>query len=203
MVALAIGPALKGKETTAIVISVVCRGCAIPVAWRIMRANKPGAWMDPVVELLQALAPAAPEEMKVIVLCGRGLTSPELWEQIRARRLPPVVAGGWHPYMRYPKNTAFRYQHWSSMEHLGRGPVAQGLAVSLDALEVEVGPRPFLFFAFRRRGDIQASYAPAQGRRHVCRNDNVRAPGSGEIQVPSPTGIDYNDIHFLMVILPE
>ena len=52
--ALAIDPALKGKETTAIVISVVCRGCAIPVARRIMRANKPGAWMDPVVELLQA-----------------------------------------------------------------------------------------------------------------------------------------------------
>jgi hypothetical protein len=92
--ALAIDPALKGKETTAIVISVVCRGCAIPVARRIMRANKPGAWMDPVVELLQAAAPAAPEEMKVIVLCGRGLTSPELWEQIRARSLPPATTGG-------------------------------------------------------------------------------------------------------------
>ncbi len=92
--ALAIDPALKGKETTAIVISVVCRGCAIPVARRIMRANKPGAWMDPVVELLQAPAPAAPEEMKVIVLCGRGLTSPELWEQIRARSLPPATTGG-------------------------------------------------------------------------------------------------------------
>ena len=88
---MAIDPALKGKETTAIVISVVCRGCAIPVARRIMRANKPGAWMDPVVELLQA---AAPEEMKVIVLCGRGLTSPELWEQIRARSLPPATTGG-------------------------------------------------------------------------------------------------------------
>ena len=46
--ALAIDPTLKGKETTAIVISVVYRGCAIPVAWRIMRANKPGAWMDPI-----------------------------------------------------------------------------------------------------------------------------------------------------------
>ena len=92
--ALAIDPALKGKETTAIVISVVCRGCAIPVARRIMRANKPGAWMDPVVELLQAAAPAAPEEMKVIVPCGRGLTSPELWEQIRARSLPPATTGG-------------------------------------------------------------------------------------------------------------
>ena len=97
--ALAIDPTLKGKETTAIVISVVYRGCAIPVAWRIMRANKPGAWMDPIVELLKALAPAAPEGMNVIVLCDRGLTSPKLWEQIRAQ--------GWHPYMRYPKNTTF------------------------------------------------------------------------------------------------
>ena len=97
--ALAIDPTLKGKETTAIVISVVYRGCAIPVAWRIMRANKPGAWMDPIVELLKALAPAAPEGMNVIVLCDRGLTSPKLWEKIRAQ--------GWHPYMRYPKNTTF------------------------------------------------------------------------------------------------
>ncbi len=41
--ALAIDPTLKGDDTTAIVISVVYRGCAIPVAWRIMRANRPGA----------------------------------------------------------------------------------------------------------------------------------------------------------------
>ena len=44
--ALAIDPTLKGDQTTAIVISVVYRGCAIPVAWRIMRANQPGSWMD-------------------------------------------------------------------------------------------------------------------------------------------------------------
>ena len=56
--ALAIDPTLKGTDTTAIVISVVYRSCAIPVAWRILRANKPGAWMDPIVELLQTLAPA-------------------------------------------------------------------------------------------------------------------------------------------------
>ena len=92
--ALAIDPTLKGKETTAIVISVVYRGCAIPVAWRIMRANKPGAWMDPIVELLKALAPAAPEGMNVIVLCDRGLTSPKLWEQIRAQSLPPATTAG-------------------------------------------------------------------------------------------------------------
>ena len=97
--ALAIDPTLKGTDTTAIVISVVYRSCAIPVAWRILRANKPGAWMDPIVELLQALAPAVPQDMSVIVLCDRGLTSPKLWRQICAQ--------GWHPYIRYPKKVTF------------------------------------------------------------------------------------------------
>ena len=71
----AVDPTLQGDDTTASVISVVCRGCAIPVAWRILRANQRGAWMDPMVELLQALAPAVPREMTremtVVVLCDR------------------------------------------------------------------------------------------------------------------------------------
>ena len=37
--------------------------------------------------------------MTVIVLCDRGLASPKLWKQI--------LAQGWHPYMRYPKNVTF------------------------------------------------------------------------------------------------
>ena len=60
--ALAVDPTLKGDETTAIVISVVYRGCAIPVAWRIGCATQRGAWMDPIVELLRELAPAVPKE---------------------------------------------------------------------------------------------------------------------------------------------
>ena len=91
--ALAIDPTLKGTDTTAIVISVVYRSCAISVAWRILRANKPGAWMDSIVELLQALAPAAPQDMSVIVLCDRGLTSPKLWRQICAQSQPPARPG--------------------------------------------------------------------------------------------------------------
>ena len=47
--ALAIDPTLKGDQTTAIVISVLYRGCAIPVAWSIHRATQPGSWMDPIV----------------------------------------------------------------------------------------------------------------------------------------------------------
>ena len=92
-------PTLKGDDTAAIVISVLYRGCAIPVAWRILRAKPPGGWMDPIVALLPALAPAAPRGMTGIVLCDRGLTSPKLWRQVRAQ--------GWHPCVRYPKNITF------------------------------------------------------------------------------------------------
>ena len=97
--ALAIGPTLKRDQTTAIVISVLYRGCAIPVAWSIHRATQRGSWMDPTVELLKELAPAVPKEMTVIVLCDRGISSPKLWTQICAQ--------GWHPCMRYRKNITF------------------------------------------------------------------------------------------------
>ena len=76
--ALAVDPTLKGDDTTAIVISVVYRGCAIPVAWRIHHANRRGSWMDPIVELLRELAPAVPREMTVIVLCDRGVGQSEI-----------------------------------------------------------------------------------------------------------------------------
>ena len=96
--ALAVDPTLKGDQTTAIVISVVYRGCARPREWRIHRATQRGSWMDPTVELLRELAPAVPQEMTVIVLCDRGIASPKLWRQIRAQ--------GWHPYMRIGRTSA-------------------------------------------------------------------------------------------------
>ena len=97
--ALAIDPTLKGDRTTAIVISVVYRSCAIPVAWHIHHATQKGSWSVPIVELLQQLAPAVPRDKTVIVLCDRGIASPKLWNQIREQ--------GWHPSMRYPKNITF------------------------------------------------------------------------------------------------
>ena len=105
--ALAIDPTLKGDQITAIVISVVYRSCAIPVAWRIHKATQKGSWMDPTVELLKELAPAVPRDMTVIVLCDRGISSPKLWKQIRAQSLSPTRSGGWHPCMRYRKNITF------------------------------------------------------------------------------------------------
>ena len=45
--ALAVDPTSKKDDSVAIVISVLYRGCAIPVAWHIRHANQRGSWMDP------------------------------------------------------------------------------------------------------------------------------------------------------------
>ena len=81
--------------------------------------------MDPIVELLQALAPA---DMTVIVLCERGLTSPKLWRQIRAQSLPRTGYGGWYPYVRYPKNITFCAPDPSFPNLIPRGSVVEPLS---------------------------------------------------------------------------
>ena len=97
--ALALDPTLKGDELAAIVVSVVYRGGAIPVAWRILQANRKGRWMEPAAELLRLIAPAVPEGMRVLVLCDRGLRSPLLWDQI--------CELGRHPIVRQVKSAVF------------------------------------------------------------------------------------------------
>ena len=105
--ALAIDPTLKGDQTTAIVISVLYRSCAIPVAWHIRHADQPGSWMDPTVELLQALAPAVPENMTVIVLCDRGIASPKLTWDTRVGtmelHIPKLREGSYFPSLLEPR----------------------------------------------------------------------------------------------------
>lgn len=97
--ALALDPTLKGDKVASIVVSVVYRSSAIPVAWHILPANRKGGWMRPAAQLLSAVAEAVPEDMLVVVMCDRGLRSPILWERIREL--------GWHPLIREAKTTTF------------------------------------------------------------------------------------------------
>lgn len=97
--ALAIDPTMKGDKVASIVISVLYRSCAIPVAWHILPANRRGKWIEPTMELLDLLAPAVPSDKTVIVMCDRGLRSPGLYRRI--------CAVGWHPYVRQSINTVF------------------------------------------------------------------------------------------------
>ena len=97
--ALAIDPTMLSDRLCAIVVSVVYRGCAIPVAWVAMPANKPGKWIDPACEPLDSLSVAIPSDIRVIAMTDRGLRSPKLWKKIHELR--------WHPYMRQCINTTF------------------------------------------------------------------------------------------------
>ena len=85
---LAIDPTMKGDQINSIVISVVYRSCAIPIAWHILPANSPGEWIAPTVRLLALLSSAVAQDMTVLVMCDRGLRSPRLWKQI--------CSVGWH-----------------------------------------------------------------------------------------------------------
>jgi hypothetical protein len=81
-----------GKRFTILSISVVYRGCAIPVAWKVLPACKKGAWRPHWIALLKTLAPAVPADWTVIVMADRGLYARWFYQQIKQQR--------WHPFLR-------------------------------------------------------------------------------------------------------
>src|SRR5262249_19116244 len=81
-------------------VSVVYRGCAIPVAWVILPAGAKRAWRREWLRLLRRLRPAIPPGWTVIVLADRGLYAPWLF-----RRLTRL---GWHPFLRINTGGSFR-----------------------------------------------------------------------------------------------
>lgn len=98
--ALALDATTLKKRFTVLVISVVYRGCAIPVAWKVVGAEQKGAWGPYWLNLLKQLAGCVPEHWTVIVMSDRGLYAPWLYAKI--------VSLGWHPFMRINKQGNFR-----------------------------------------------------------------------------------------------
>src|SRR4051812_16109143 len=95
--ALAIDATAHGERLVALVVSVLYRGTAIPVAWAILPGNTPGPWLGPILRLLRLLRPALPACWTVLVLADRGLWSPRLWKRVRDL--------GWHPLLRIQRRT--------------------------------------------------------------------------------------------------
>ncbi len=77
--ALAIDATTHRDRLSAVVISVLYRSSAIPVAWHILPGNRPGPWIAPTLDLLSLLGPVVPKNKTVLVLTDRGLWSPRLW----------------------------------------------------------------------------------------------------------------------------
>jgi hypothetical protein len=91
-VVLALDATTLGQRFTVLCLSVLVRGCAIPVAWKVLAYNQKGSWQPHWQALLRSLEGVIPAEWTVLVLADRGLYAPWLYRQI--------VAQGWHPFLR-------------------------------------------------------------------------------------------------------
>lgn len=83
-------------------ISVVYRGCAIPIAWVILPEGQKGSWKEPWLKLFQRLQDSTPADWLVIVAADRGLYARWLYEAIRSC--------GWHPFLRINLRSTYRPQ---------------------------------------------------------------------------------------------
>ena len=85
-------------------ISIVYRGTAIPVAWKILPANVKHPWEPEWETLLQWFHGQVDPRWTVVVLTDRGLYARWLFQAI--------VALGWHPMMRITHRNRFLPAGW-------------------------------------------------------------------------------------------
>jgi len=98
--ALALDATTLGQRFTTLAVSVLYRGCAVPVAWKILPAQGKHPWKGEWLSLLQDLRRELPSGWTVIVLTDRGLYAKWLFQAIQGQ--------GWHPFMRINTKGLFR-----------------------------------------------------------------------------------------------
>lgn len=99
---LALDATTLGQRFTVLAVSVVYRGCAIPVAWVVVPATGKGAWRPRWEGLFTLLQDSVPADwtVLVLVLADRGLYARWLFRHI--------VGQGWHPFLRINQGGLFR-----------------------------------------------------------------------------------------------
>ena len=99
-VALALDASTLGQRFTLLSICVLIRGCAIPLAWKIVPACRAGAWRPHWEALFEQFRGVVPPEWTVLVLADRGLWAKWLFSSITAL--------GWHPFLRINRQGKYR-----------------------------------------------------------------------------------------------
>jgi hypothetical protein len=102
--AVALDATTLGQRFTVLVLSVLYRGCAVPVAWKVLPAREPHPWAPEWRALLQQFRSVLPADWTVIALADRGLYAKWLFEAI--------LALGWHPLLRINTRGTFRPEGW-------------------------------------------------------------------------------------------
>lgn len=98
--ALALDATTLGDRYVVLAISVLYRGCAIPVAWKVFAFSQQSEWKPKWLALLQSFTGIVPTDWTVLVLADRGLYADWLFAAIRKLH--------WHPFLRI--NTNGKYQ---------------------------------------------------------------------------------------------
>ncbi len=122
--ALAVDATTLGQRFVVLVVSVVYRGCAIPVAWTVLPATEKHAWRGEWLRMLRQVRAAVPRRFFVIVLADRGLYARWLFERL--------VRLGWHPLLRINTGGTFRPTksgHYQPLRELVPQPGTQWVGV--------------------------------------------------------------------------
>lgn len=101
---LALDPTNVGSRFVVLAVSVVYQGCAIPVAWQVLRANEKGSWNEHWRRLLTRVREILGSDWEILALSDRGLESRELFEALTALSI--------HPLMRVRAAHTFRPHGW-------------------------------------------------------------------------------------------
>jgi hypothetical protein len=98
--ALAMDATSLGQNLVVLAVSVVYRGCAIPIAWCILPAIEKGSWKKVWLALFEQLNGSIPADWVVIVLADRGLYARWLFTAIQDCH--------WHPFLRINSRGLYR-----------------------------------------------------------------------------------------------
>lgn len=131
--ALAMDASTLGERFTVLSISVMYRGCGIPIAWKIIPATEEGAWRPHWEGLLSRFEGVVPPDWKVIVMADRGLYAAWLYQAI--------VKLGWHPMLRVKEDLSFRTDGEEQFSPMGQRVKRRGRGWSGKGEWSETGER--------------------------------------------------------------
>jgi hypothetical protein len=148
-VVLALDPTNFGERFTVLNISVLYRGCAVPVIWTVVEGGQPEAWEPHWERMLRALAAHLPASWQVLVLADRGMYSPRLFRCLLSLH--------WHPFLRIRAQGFYRplgSQKWLKLENL-QPAAEQAWACQAQVFKNDPGRLTCTLLAFQGEGHAE------------------------------------------------
>jgi len=145
-VVLALDPTNFGDRFTVLNISILYRGCAVPLIWTVVEGGQPEAWEPHWERMLQSLAGRLDAGWQVLVLTDRGMYSPSLFRCLLDLH--------WHPFLRIRAQGFYRplgSQKWLKLEDL-QPPLGHAWACQAEVFKNDAGRLRCTLLAFHGEG---------------------------------------------------